>query len=181
MSITAQQAKGATERRKAGAQPRPLQFLRVPHLTMPQDCIVIASHAAITDGYTKIRSRKGEGKSAMFAHRLAFSSKHGPIPDGYEVDHCCFNRRCVNRKHLRLLKVSVHRGVTNITRTAERRDHVRCVWEAHGRPSSTALSKLTGDPKPTCFHWIRRWNAAHTEQSRLDYVLGAAEVTLRAA
>lgn len=181
MSITAQQAKGAAERRKAGAQPRPLQFLRVPHLTMPQDCIVIASHTTMTDGYTKIRPRNGESKSALFAHRLAFMSKYGPIPEGFEVDHRCLNRQCVNRKHLRLLSVSAHRGVTNIMRTAKRREEARSIWEAHDRPLASVLSKITDDAYATCFHWIRRWNAAHTEQSRLDYVLGPAEVTLRAA
>lgn len=174
MSITAQVSKVAAQRCKAGAQPKPLVFKRVPHPSLPNDCIEIASHRTKQDGYSKVRPRGGESGRAMYAHRLAFISKHGPIPEGHEVDHVCQNRRCVNRKHLRLLPVSVHRGVTNIMRTAKLREDAQTVWEAHGRPSSTVLSRLTGDAQATCFHWIRRWEADHTEQSRLEAVLRAA-------
>lgn len=179
MSITAQSPKGGAQPRKAGAQPRPLQFARVPHPTMPQDCIVIVSHHTKQDGYTKLRPRGGG--PAQFAHRLAFSSKYGPIPEGFEADHLCFNRRCVHRKHLRLLKVSVHRGVTNITRTAKRREEAKAIWEAHGRPAASVLSRITDDAYATCFHWIRRWEANHTEQSRLEAVLEVEEATSQAA
>lgn len=37
------------------------------------------------------------------SHRVAFAWANGSIPDGYEVDHTCFNRSCVNPEHLRLL------------------------------------------------------------------------------
>lgn len=37
------------------------------------------------------------------AHRWAYQQANGPIPEGMTVDHLCFNPRCVNPDHLRLL------------------------------------------------------------------------------
>ncbi|PZE33982.1 HNH endonuclease [Curtobacterium sp. MCSS17_006] len=37
------------------------------------------------------------------AHRVAYVNARGQIPDGMLVDHICFNRRCVNPDHLRLV------------------------------------------------------------------------------
>lgn len=34
------------------------------------------------------------------AHRFAYESEVGPIPDGLVLDHLCRNRRCVNPEHL---------------------------------------------------------------------------------
>lgn len=61
------------------------------------DCWVWAG--AQTNGYGvfRINSRN------MVAHRVSYMWGHGPIPKGYEVDHMCFNRSCVNPAHLRLL------------------------------------------------------------------------------
>jgi hypothetical protein len=35
-----------------------------------------------------------------YAHRHVHRAKIGPIPDGYDVDHLCFVRACVNPAHL---------------------------------------------------------------------------------
>ena len=46
------------------------------------------------------RSRNG-GKAVMVpAHRFAWESLVGPIPNGHQIDHRCFNPSCVNPSHL---------------------------------------------------------------------------------
>jgi len=36
----------------------------------------------------------------MYAHRVFYEDRHGPIPDGLELDHLCGSRACVNPDHL---------------------------------------------------------------------------------
>ena len=47
-------------------------------------------------GYANIRFA---GKSTG-VHRAVYEMLNGPIPDGLEIDHLCFNRVCVNPDHL---------------------------------------------------------------------------------
>lgn len=40
------------------------------------------------------------GKVSRRAHRFTYELYIGPIPDGYEIDHLCHVRACVNPAHL---------------------------------------------------------------------------------
>lgn len=48
------------------------------------------------EGYAIV---KYQGRS-IGAHRAAYFTQVGPIPTGWEVDHVCRNRRCINIEHL---------------------------------------------------------------------------------
>lgn len=48
------------------------------------------------NGYGQIRM----GRRIESAHRVAFQALVGPIPDGYDADHLCRNRECVNPAHI---------------------------------------------------------------------------------
>ena len=52
------------------------------------------------------------GNRLVMVHRFAWESASGEqIPDGYEVDHTCWNRACCNTDHLRL--VTRHQNMRN--------------------------------------------------------------------
>jgi hypothetical protein len=48
------------------------------------------------------------GGRALRAHRHAWESEHGPIPDGHVVHQACGNRLCVNVEHLELMDLHEH-------------------------------------------------------------------------
>lgn len=62
-----------------------------------------------SDCWEWLGSRTGRGKvygqfwfdgASGPAHRYAYATMVGPIPTGYEIDHLCRNRLCVNPGHL---------------------------------------------------------------------------------
>ncbi|MFN2485673.1 MAG: HNH endonuclease signature motif containing protein [Acidimicrobiia bacterium] len=40
------------------------------------------------------------GGKTQPAHRVAYEELVGPVPDGLELDHLCFNKSCINPWHL---------------------------------------------------------------------------------
>lgn len=62
----------------------------------------IWAHAIGTNGYARIRI----GNRNKQVHRVAYERYVGPIPDGYVIDHLCFQRACLNPDHLRVTTVA---------------------------------------------------------------------------
>lgn len=83
-------------------------------------CIICTSHSVNHDGYHRVYNGKGMEPRMVLLHRATWQAKNGPIPDGYELDHKCRNRRCCNPEHLQLLTISAHKTKTNLERYAGR-------------------------------------------------------------
>jgi hypothetical protein len=92
-------------------------------------------------GYGQIRS---EG-TTKYAHRVAYELFVGPIPEGYEIDHVCRNRGCVNPdpKHLEAVphRINWERGNSP---SAIFHKHSHCRHGHEYTTENTKYNKKTG-------------------------------------
>lgn len=62
------------------------------------------------------------GHKHFSAHRFAYESLKGPIPEGLTIDHLCRNRACVNPDHMEPVTnvVNVMRGISLAAQNARK-------------------------------------------------------------
>lgn len=147
-------------RRTFGSAAKRVRFLRVSHPIMGQRCIEVVSHCRNKQGHVQLNVPGPDGSVHVPAHRLAFLSKYGPasIPQGWEVDHICGNRACVNRSHLQALHPTDHKRITALARGEDRREAALCHWLAT-ECTGAELGRLFNVTTKSGCQWIRRWLA----------------------
>ena len=65
----------------------------------PQNCWIWTG-SANQKGYGQLYLKVNGKHRVIKAHRFAYESFFGPIPEGLELDHLCRVRQCVNPAHL---------------------------------------------------------------------------------
>lgn len=128
------------------------------------------------EGYGIINIR---GRGARLAHRVAYETFIGPIPEGLQVDHECHNqdkscqggsgcahRRCLNPEHLRTLtgRANVLRGRTIAAINAA---VTHCPQEHKYTPENTRT-----------YRGLRYCKACHRARERARYWRKKAEAVL---
>jgi hypothetical protein len=126
----------------------------VPSIPLKQSGCIQGDGSLKSNGY---RVRWSNGK-LLYAHRIAWEEKVGPIPPGGVIHHRCENKQCVNVRHLMLLTQSEHGklhyepifqcprcGSTERAPVRTRPGKTYCVPCARGR--ARARAKQQGWPK----------------------------------
>lgn len=69
------------------------------------------------DGYGRVRWKR----KLTMVHRLMYTQYVGEIPLGFELDHLCRNRACVNPTHLEpvLHKENMRRGISRCSKKVD--------------------------------------------------------------
>jgi hypothetical protein len=67
-------------------------------LVVPSGCIEWTGYID-RHGYGRFGPGGRDG-GKVSAHRWSYEHNVGPIPDGFQIDHLCRNRKCVNPDHL---------------------------------------------------------------------------------
>lgn len=90
--------------------------------------------------------RQRRGGKLDGAHRFAYIDAHGPIPDGFVIDHLCGNPPCVNPEHLEAVtqRQNLLRGNTIAAANAQK---THCPQGHPYDEANTSVSKSDGSRK----------------------------------
>lgn len=100
----------------------PKEYYRSRYIEEPNTGCWIWIYSLDRDGYAKA----DHGGSKIYAHRLLYILYKGIIPLGYEIDHLCKLRCCVNPDHLEAVtKEENFRRVGTVKLTKAIADEIR--------------------------------------------------------
>jgi len=71
----------------------------------------------------------------VYVHIWAWEQEHGPVPDGFELDHLCVTPLCVRTTHLEVVTHAENRRRSRLTRCRSGRHEITDAtarWDRHG-------------------------------------------------
>lgn len=108
-------------------------------------CIELEYGSINQDGYVRILNKpRSQGGRLVMAHRHVWENTYGEIPEGYEINHKCKNRRCVDLTHLECLPISEHRAKDNAQRYKEREQLILQYFKDNPFETQRVIAKLFG-------------------------------------
>lgn len=115
-------------------------------------CMIPLSHIPNQDGYFRIYMPNYHTRLPMM-YRIIWELHNGPIPEGYEIDHVCKCRACVNPCHLRAIEGRKHAIESNSERYREIREKGIEMWKQGY--SSQEIAETLSRKLATVKKWIR--------------------------
>ena len=78
--------------------------------------------AAQRNGYGHFTVQENKKSRQRYPHIMIWESLHGSYPKGFQIDHLCYNRLCVNPAHMEVVtqKVNILRGESGPAKNARK-------------------------------------------------------------
>lgn len=114
------------------------------------------------DGYVRIwEVPRNDGGQLVMRHRWFWQHFVGEIPEGYEINHLCKNRRCCNIEHLECIPSKEHRSKDNALRYLD--DYLKFKdWylnnQDRGLMSQRTMGRIFKRTQSCISNWIKRIN-----------------------
>lgn len=123
------------------------------------------------DGYGRCRLTILGQKRETGAHRAAWLSLVGPLPEGSVIDHLCRNRACINPAHLEPVTTGENTrrsGLVGRTAGSVNRSKTHCIRGHEFTPENThlATSQTNGYTRRVCIKCRRRRTTEYAERHR---------------
>jgi hypothetical protein len=114
------------------------------------------------DGYVRIWNypKPTEGARLVMRHRWFWEHQSYAIPEGFEINHLCKNRRCCNINHLECLPRADHRSKDNALRYEEEYLVFKDWYLNHyeGYMPQTTMAGLFQRSQAGISNWIKKLN-----------------------
>lgn len=122
-------------------------WIKLPKYNLNSNGCWIWNGPKTHDGYGKCGRRKNQ----TLAHRAFYAIIRGDLIDGYEIDHLCHNRLCVNPDHMEQVPHAV-----NVMRAIRIRENHRNARKTHCKrgheftEENTVIEEYSGNRVRKC-------------------------------